>query len=54
LKKGENLVRPMITGDKTMDFAAPSSSDKTADRVKAVVIILSCSALVYAAVTWAG
>jgi len=54
LKKGENLVRPMITGDKTMDFAASSSSDKTADRVKAVVIILSCSALVYAAVTWAG
>ncbi len=54
LKKGENLVRPMLTGDKLLDFPAPGSSDKMADRVKAAVIILSCSALVYAAVTWAG
>ncbi|MBK9442715.1 MAG: cytochrome b/b6 domain-containing protein [Comamonadaceae bacterium] len=54
LKKGENLVRPMLTGDKLLDFPAPVSSDKTVDRVKAAAIILSCSALVYAAVTWAG
>jgi cytochrome b len=54
LQKGENLVRPMLTGDKALDFPAPSSSDQLADRVKAGIIILSCSALVYAAVTWAG
>lgn len=54
LKKGENLVRPMLTGDKLLDFPAPSSSDKAADRIKAAIIILSSSALVYAAVTWAG
>ena len=54
LKKGENLVRPMVTGDKTLDFPATSSSDQSADRTRAAVIILLCAALVSGFVVWLG
>jgi len=52
LKKRENLVTPMITGDKTLDFAAPASSDRAADRVKAVVVLGVCAGLIYGALQW--
>lgn len=50
----ENLVRPMLTGDKTLTFPVPSSSDTSADRLKAAVILLVCGAIVGGTVTWLG
>ena len=54
LQKGEDLVRPMLTGDKTLDASVPASSDKTGDRLKAAVILAICAALVISLVTWLG
>ncbi len=54
LKKGEDLVRPMLTGDKTLEATVPASRDKTADRVKAVAIFALCAALVAGLVSWLG
>ena len=39
LRKRVNLVTPMVTGDKEVDFAAQSSSDRTIDRIKALVVL---------------
>jgi len=46
----ENLVKPMITGDKTLDFAAPSARDSWFDRSRAALIFLVCVGLVSGAV----
>jgi len=54
LKKGQNLVKPMLSGDKEVDFAAPSASDLPADRVRASVIFLVSCAVVWGLVSWAG
>ncbi len=54
IKKNENLVKAMLTGDKTLDFAAPSASDRTADRVKAAVVLLLCAGTVVATLRWLG
>jgi len=53
-RKHENLVRAMLSGDKTLSFCAPSADDGTAQRSKAVFIVLVCVALVGAWVTWLG
>jgi cytochrome b len=45
-KKHENLVKPMIFGDKTLDFKAPSSSDTSTDRRRAATILIACAAFV--------
>ena len=50
----ENLVRPMVTGDKLLSFAALSASDTIADRIRAGGIFVGCTALVSSAVTWLG
>jgi len=52
LKKRENLVRPMITGDKTLDFPAVSSADEGADRLKALVIVAACTGAVLGGLSW--
>lgn len=44
--KQENLIQPMITGDKTLDFAAPSARDSGSERRLAAVIFLVCMGLV--------
>jgi len=54
LKKGEDLVGPMLTGDKMLEASVPASSDRLGDRVKALIIILICAALVMAMVRWLG
>lgn len=54
VKKGENLVRPMVTGDKTLALSVPASNDQAADRIKALAILLVCAATVAGAVTWLG
>lgn len=50
----ENLVRPMLTGNKTLNFTVRSSSDTATDRLKAAVILLVCGGAVAATVTWLG
>jgi cytochrome b len=48
----ENLVRPMITGDKHIETPNIDSSDKVADRLKATVTVLVCVAIVWGALRW--
>lgn len=45
-KKGENLVRPMIRGDKEIALTAPSSRDDAGSRTLAAVVFLGCAGLV--------
>jgi len=52
-KKKENLVKPMIHGDKTLDFLAPASQDGRSNRLKALATLLACAALVGVMVRWA-
>lgn len=53
-KKHENLVRPMIIGDKTVTTKALHSSDTISDRAKAGFILLICASIVSGLVTWLG
>jgi len=46
LRKRENLLKPMITGDKSIPFEVPSSRDAWPERRRAVLIFLACAALV--------
>ncbi len=46
LKKGENLVHPMIQGDKKTTVSAKNSRDDMVSRLSAVIVFLACSALV--------
>lgn len=45
-RKRENLLRPMITGDKSIPFEVPSARDAWPERRRAVLIFLGCAALV--------
>jgi len=54
LKKGENLVRPMIRGDKETLIVTPSSRDDARSRALAALIFLGCVALVAWLVRQAG
>ncbi|MGZ3240524.1 MAG: cytochrome b/b6 domain-containing protein [Burkholderiaceae bacterium] len=49
--KKENLVKPMITGDKEMDSEEPPTNDSLRMRLLALVILLVCAAGVYFVVT---
>lgn len=53
-KKRENLVMPMILGDKETGSAVVSSRDDAGSRTLALVIFLSCAALVAGMVKLAG
>lgn len=52
LKKRENLVRPMITGDKTLDYNAVGSDDHTRSRIKAALILAACAIAVWVFTRW--
>lgn len=54
LRRRENLVRPMLTGDKALSFTAQSASDTAADRGKALVVLVVCAAVVATTVTYLG
>lgn len=41
-----NLVKPMVTGDKLLNFQAPSAKDGPWDRTKALIIAIICVAVV--------
>lgn len=53
-RKNQNLVVPMITGDKLLETAMPPSSDTLGDRTKAAVVILLCATLVWGTLTKLG
>jgi len=53
-KKHDNLVRPMIIGDKQLDFCAESAIDDRTSRFKATLIALICAALIASLVIWVG
>jgi cytochrome b len=46
-RKNEDLVRPMITGDKLLVSEVTPSSDTARDRLKATVVLLVCASLVW-------
>jgi len=52
LRKRENLLRPMVTGDKTLEYDAPASEDHAQSRIKAALIVTVCALLVWAAILW--
>lgn len=47
LLKRQNLVRPMVTGDKETAAPAPSSRDDASSRLLAAVLFAACAGLVY-------
>lgn len=51
LVKRENLVRPMIVGDKSVPTPAPPSQDNTRSRLLALGLLLLCAAAVYGIVS---
>jgi cytochrome b len=46
LRKRQNLVRPMLTGDKLLAVDAPASVDDARSRVLAAVLLLVCAGIV--------
>jgi cytochrome b len=54
VKKHENLVRPMVKGDKLLEFQAESAIDTRASRSKALVIAIICIASVAGMLGWIG
>lgn len=50
LRKGENLVKPMVTGDKDLEFETPASQDHGRSRLLALVVWMVCGAVVAALV----
>lgn len=48
VRKGKNLVQPMLTGDKLLPSGTPAASDSMATRLLALGLALGCAA----AVTW--
>jgi cytochrome b len=54
LRKNENLVLPMITGDKLLEHEVRPSSDTASDRLKAAVVLLVCASLVWFVLTGLG
>lgn len=49
--KKDNLVRPMVLGDKQIDVQAPSAADTPASRLMALALWALCSVAVYFIVT---
>jgi len=50
--KGENLITPMVTGDKTLPANTPASADGWGQRLLAVVILALAAVGVWALVRW--
>jgi cytochrome b len=46
-KKRENLIKPMLHGDKLLPASTPASTDTAATRTLAAVILALCAAAVY-------
>ena len=46
-KKRENLIKPMLHGDKLLPDSTPASADTAATRTLALVVLLVCASAVY-------
>jgi len=53
-RKGHDLVRPMVGGDKLLPATVPASADDRLTRVRALAIAVACAALVAAVVKLGG
>jgi hypothetical protein len=53
VKRGENLVRPMLNGDKELPEAFESSRDDAGSRIKALLLFGICAGCVTTLVQWA-
>jgi cytochrome b len=53
LRRQENLISPMILGDKKLERCAVASRDDCQARGLAVFLVLACAALVAALLAWA-
>jgi hypothetical protein len=53
-RKGHDLVRPMVGGDKLLPGTVPASVDDRITRVRALAIVLASAALVAAVVKLGG
>jgi len=53
-KKRENLIKPMLHGDKLLPNSTPASADTSATRTLALAILLACAAAVYWLVSLGG
>lgn len=53
-KKGENLVRPMVVGDKTLAHVAQPSRDDAVSRMGAAAVLAACAGLVWWVVSLGG
>lgn len=51
LVRKQNLVRPMIVGDKTVQAPVPASRDNARTRLLALLLLLMCAAAVYGIVS---
>lgn len=52
-KKNENLVGPMLHGDKTLDVDAPNSHDTARTRLLALLVLAGSGLLIAALLRWA-
>jgi cytochrome b len=53
-KKRENLIKPMLHGNKLLPISTPASVDTAATRALALAILLACAAAVYWLVSLGG
>lgn len=53
VKKGQNLVSPLVNGDKQTPPGVPSARDDGVSRGLALLVLLLCAAAVAALITWA-
>ena len=53
IKKGQNLVAPMLHGDKQTEEGLPSARDGIGTRLMALLLLLGCAAGVTALLRWA-
>ena len=53
VKRGENLVRPMLNGDKELAEPFEGSQDDAGSRIKALLLFGICVGCVAALVQWA-
>lgn len=51
-RRGSNLLRPMLTGDKPLDASVPASRDDGPSRLFAVFIFALCAGSVYGGLMW--
>jgi cytochrome b len=52
-KRDENLITPMIVGDKVLPTATTASRDTSASRTMAAIVFILCAAAVNAMLQWA-